>query len=197
VRSLEVSIVKAEPTDVRFLYDLYVEPETMKMVGLAKQVHPLEWDRMVKGLWDGWRDVWVVREGPVTVGHIALQNRCDPNSRAEVAVAIHPTRRGRGVARTALGRLLEVCDQEFKLDLLIARMREDNEGALVLFEKAGFEQAGRIRRYFRYAKGFVAQITMVRFRPGTVPTSKPLSATATERVVQFRVSEPRKTEVKP
>ena len=45
--------------------------------------------------------------------------------------AIKPARHRRGLGREALGRVVEIAERDFGLDLLIARMRADNVPAML------------------------------------------------------------------
>ncbi len=160
--SPQVELVKAEPEHCQFLYDLYAKPQIMREAGLRVPVPAVDWRRIIQGVWDGWKDVWVIREGPVNVGHIGLQGRCDLDLRAEVSIAIDPSRQGRGIGRAALEQVLDLADHKFYLNLLIARVCADNARSLKFFDELGFTEVGRIPSYYLEVKGPVAQVTLTR-----------------------------------
>lgn len=159
----KVTIVKAVPENVQFLYELHAKDKVRRALGTKVPIPATDWRRMVQGVWDGWKDVWVVKQGPFCVGHVGLHDRDDHDRRAEVVLVIEPSRHRRGIGREALEQVVRIAEDVFGLDLLIARMRADNVPALTLFEQAGFRETGQIKRYYLEPSGPVTQTILTRF----------------------------------
>lgn len=162
-RRATVTLQKPQDTHCAFFYDLHAKPQIMRALGTKVPIQATDWRRMIQGVWDGWKDLWVVKDGPFEVGQIGLHDRNDHDRRAEVLLVINPTRHRRGIGREALRQVVDIAERDFGLDLLIARMRADNVGAMTLFESLGFKETGQIRRYYLESTGPVTQTILSRY----------------------------------
>jgi len=63
-------------------------------------------------------------------------------------VAVDPDRQGEGLGRLLLGALLDEARQR-GCDAVHLEVRADNEAAIRLYERAGFQQVGRRRGYYQ------------------------------------------------
>lgn len=169
-RRSDVELVRAELTHNQFLYELYAKPEILRGVGLRLPIPAVDWRRMIQRVLDGWQDVWVVREGLLNVGYAGLQDRSDEDRRAEVSIAVEPSRQNRGTGREALRQVIEMAHGRFELDLLIARVRADNPRALHLFSSFGFEESGWIGGYYHDGGGHVVTQVIMTHRSGSART---------------------------
>lgn len=77
-------------------------------------------------------------------------------------IAVAPRAQGTGVGRSMLGALLERAAQSGCTEVLL-EVRADNDRALAVYEKAGFESIARRSSY--YAPGIDAVIMRRRERP--------------------------------
>jgi putative acetyltransferase len=159
----DVAIIKAQPEHCQYLYELHAKQSVMRALGAKVPIPAVDWRRMIQGVWDGWKDIWVIREGPFNVGHVGLFDRSDLDRRAEVTIVVDPARHRRGVARAALRLVIDLAENSFGLDLLIAKSRADNVASIFLFEGFGFKETGQIQRYYLEPEGAVTQTILTRF----------------------------------
>ena len=78
----------------------------------------------------GYAGVWIVADE----GHITN-------------VAVHPDRRGEGIAKVLMKLLIDYCDNIFVRDITL-EVRPDNEAALGLYRAFGFVEEGRRKQYY-------------------------------------------------
>jgi RimJ/RimL family protein N-acetyltransferase len=187
-------IVRAELQHCQYLYELYARPDVMEGHGLRLPVPAPDWRRIIQGVWDGWKDVWIVRQGEIAVGHVGLHDRSDPDRRTDLTVAIDPSRQGRGLGRQALALALAFCDGS-GIGTVIVRFPFYNARARALFEGGGFREAGRIPRFYRTAEGIFSQIIMVR-TIGDADAKADATAPARRRMAGRRTSKATKVKVR-
>lgn len=102
-------------------------------------------------LLDDWNDgtesfVFAVRYEGELIGLVNMDGLDWTNSHAEIGIALtRPDARGRGLAGEALQLLMRYAYQELGLQRLWARIIEDNQASLRLFERMGFQREGRLR----------------------------------------------------
>jgi ribosomal-protein-alanine N-acetyltransferase len=87
----------------------------------------------------------VMREDSVIVGYLCVWEIADEIHVTNVAV--HPSRRRQGIARSLLGSLLAEA-QARDLRLIVLEVRPSNRGAIALYESFGFKITGRRRGYY-------------------------------------------------
>lgn len=91
--------------------------------------------------------LWLVAlEGDCVVGYIGSQTVLDESDMMNVAV--HPDHRRRGVAEALVLALCEALKQRGS-GCLTLEVRASNEPARALYEKLGFDLAGRRPNYYR------------------------------------------------
>ena len=88
---------------------------------------------------------WVMRDGDTVVGYLCLWEIADELHITNIAV--HPTRRRQGIARTLLSGLIED-GRARKLRLIVLEVRPSNHDALALYESFGFRVISRRRGYY-------------------------------------------------
>lgn len=76
-------------------------------------------------------------------------------------LAVHPDRRGKGVATTLLSRALMVLAQS-GVDSVKLEVRESNDGARSLYEQFGFEPVHRLPDYYRDDEDAVVLVSELR-----------------------------------
>jgi [ribosomal protein S18]-alanine N-acetyltransferase len=87
----------------------------------------------------------VMRHGADIVGYLCVWEIADEIHVTNVAV--HPTRRRQGIARTLLGGLLAEAHAR-DLKLIVLEVRPSNREAIALYESFGFRVTGRRRGYY-------------------------------------------------
>lgn len=87
----------------------------------------------------------VMREGGRIVGYVCVWEIADEIHVTNLAV--HPTHRRQGLARTLLGGLLADA-QARDIRLVVLEVRPSNREAIALYESFGFRVTGRRRGYY-------------------------------------------------
>ena len=88
----------------------------------------------------------------------------DPqHQRAEAGIVIILPHRRKGYALAALRELEDYALQTLHLHQLYAVIAADNNGALALFQKAGYERQGVLRGWLQQGHNFVDAVLMQRF----------------------------------
>ena len=94
--------------------------------------------------------LWLVAVKEETlVGYIGSQTVMDESDMMNVAV--HPEFRRRGIAEALVNALCAVLKEQGSVSLTL-EVRASNEPARALYEKLGFEQAGKRPNYYRNPK---------------------------------------------
>lgn len=88
-------------------------------------------------------------EEDTVVGYIGSQSVLGESDMMNVAV--HPDHRRRGIARKLIEELVEALKQRGNHSLTL-EVRASNTPAIALYEKLGFQEAGRRRNYYRNPK---------------------------------------------
>lgn len=82
-----------------------------------------------------------------------------------LGLSVHPDAQGRGVGHTLLGALVEQADQWLGVLRLELTVYVDNERAIRLYRRHGFEEEGRLRAYALRAGRYVDCFSMARLHP--------------------------------
>lgn len=92
-------------------------------------------------------DVWVAEQAGAVVGDAIVLYRRGFESARLYSMVVHPSRRGRGVARALLAAAEEGA-RERGCIVMRLEVREDNAPAIALYQGAGYETAGRTADYY-------------------------------------------------
>ena len=163
------TIRRARMEDAAGLYALEqaVIAEGRGVVQVPGELKPFEvWEgRMLGRLSD--RDVWFVAEEAGRVVGQATLGRLGPSLLAHVAqlaVEVHPDAQGRGIGRALCAAVIDAADRSgvVRLELFV---RADNDRAIALYRKFGFEAEGTHRAYALRDGRYVDALAMARLRP--------------------------------
>ena len=93
------------------------------------------------------RHEFLVAEGEdgSLLGYVAMMTVLDEGDISNVAVA--PAARRRGIARALVAQMLQLA-QRRELSFVTLEVRENNDGAIALYQQAGFVPVGRRRGYY-------------------------------------------------
>lgn len=107
-----------------------------------------------------------VHEG-VVVGKGSLEqfSRIRRSHCGGIGMAVAQDWQGQGIGRQLLTALLEVADNWMKLRRVELTVHADNQSAVILYEKLGFETEGLLRDYAIRDGQFTDALTMARIRP--------------------------------
>jgi [ribosomal protein S18]-alanine N-acetyltransferase len=104
------------------------------------------------------RHYLVARDGPV-LGYAGLA--IGPDSADVMTLAVVPASRRRGLASRLLEAMLGEAVRRRVTEVLL-EVRADNDPALELYRRLGFEQVARRRGYYRDADGLVLRVRLGR-----------------------------------
>ncbi len=117
---------------------------------------------------DPTRALFVIRKraGLQLLGHLHISNIQTTMRSAEIGLGIgQPVDRGQGYGPEALGLAVRFCWRELNLQRVALTVLGNNPWAQHVYEKAGFEVEGRLRRATYADGGFHDVIVMAMLRP--------------------------------
>ena len=84
---------------------------------------------------------------------------------ATLMIAVHPDAHGRGIGKAMLAEMLNQADNWLNLVRLDLEVHKDNEAAIALYQKLGFEIEGE-KRFSVFKDGKLSNLLlMARIRP--------------------------------
>ena len=115
----------------------------------------------------------VARDSASTIGFAIMSFGED---RAHlVLLAVHPSRRRRGIARRMLDWLVESAKTAGVASIHV-ELRADNAAAYAMYEAAGFAETFRVPRYYRGRETAVRMLRVLRAPGVTAPAWQPPAA---------------------
>jgi L-phenylalanine/L-methionine N-acetyltransferase len=162
---VNVEIRRVEPGDYKAVCAVHAQPNAL--AGTLQLPFPSEeaWkERLAKF---GERDFGLVAriEGEI-VGMLSLQ--VSPRLRrahvGDLGMAVHDKWAGKGIGSALMKAAIELADNWLNLTRLELTVYTDNEPALRLYKKLGFEIEGTHRKYAFRDGGYVDAYTMARIR---------------------------------
>jgi ribosomal protein S18 acetylase RimI-like enzyme len=108
-------------------------------------------------------DIFVWVEGDKIAGMICINqesNRCS-GTVTLCSLAIHPDYHNKGLGRKMVNEILSKLkkDKIVRVQLIV---EEDNDKARPFYKKLGFEEEGKLRKYFNREGKFIDEIMMAR-----------------------------------
>jgi putative acetyltransferase len=163
---VNIQIRRAEPGDYRAVCEVHAQPNALR--GTLQLPFPSEekWkERLAKF---GEHDYALVAcvEGEI-VGMLGLNAAPWSPRRAHVAhlgMAVHDKWAGKGVGTALMKAAIDLADNWLNLSRLELSVYTDNEAALRLYKKLGFEIEGTHRKYAFRDGAYVDAYTMARVR---------------------------------
>lgn len=162
----EIVIRAVEPEDYAALRDIYAQP--LAMHGTLQMPFPSAetWRERVARQ-NPQRHFLVACAGGRPVGNIGLMVEANPRRRhaASIGMGVHDEYAGRGIGHALLSAALDIADNWLNLTRVELSVYTDNERAIRLYYRAGFEVEGTFRN-FAFRNGvLVDALAMARFRP--------------------------------
>jgi putative acetyltransferase len=164
---MNITIRRAEPSDYGALYKIYTCPKvvwgTLQLPFPSLEV----WRKRLAEPEEGkFRLVAVV--GEEVVGHLGLST--DPSRPRQkhvggIGMSVHDDFQGQGVGTALLQAAIDMADNWLNLLRLELTVFVDNEPAVRLYKKCGFEIEGTLRRHSFRAGQYVDVYSMARLRP--------------------------------
>ena len=162
-----LQIRRAEPDDCAALYDIFSGPKAY--AGTLQLPYPsLEhWRRRLADAGDGVHNLVAVAAGRVVgmVGVHTFPTRPRRSHAAAIGMSVHDEWQGRGVGTALMRAGVGLADNWLNLTRLELEVYTDNEPAIRLYERFGFEREGTLRRHAFRDGLYVDAYVMARLRP--------------------------------
>lgn len=107
---------------------------------------------------------------PKVLGHVSVMTSNKPRMKlsAVLMIAVHPEAHGKGIGKAMLIEMLNQADNWLNLVRVELEVHKDNETAIALYQKLGFEIEGE-KRFSIFKEGKLSSLLMMaRIRPGFV-----------------------------
>jgi putative acetyltransferase len=160
---MDITIRKAEPTDADAIWKCYTAPMVVRNT-LQMPYRSLESVReLLTKSGEGDHILVAVIDGEV-VGVIGLHTSSKPrvNHKGEIGMMVRDDWQGKGVGTAMVRAVIDLADKWLNLARIELTVFKDNEPAIALYRKFGFEIEGTHRKYaFRDGK-FMDAYTMAR-----------------------------------
>jgi UDP-2,4-diacetamido-2,4,6-trideoxy-beta-L-altropyranose hydrolase len=135
---LRIRLRAAESGDARFLFELANDTEVRRQ---SFSSTPISWDDhqawLARRLADPDSRIYIALEGVTPVGQVRFDN-AGPGQ-AELSYSVTPERRGAGLATVILRRGARRAFRDMNVDLVIARVKSQNEASCRALEASGFQ----------------------------------------------------------
>jgi L-phenylalanine/L-methionine N-acetyltransferase len=162
---MDIAIRKAEPSDAEAIWKCYTSPMVVRNT-LQLPYRSLESVRelLIKS-GEGQYTLVAVVDGEV-VGVIGLHTSSRPrvNHRGEIGMMVRDDWQGKGVGKAMMQAVVDLADKWLNLSRIELTVFTDNEPAIALYRKFGFEIEGELRKYAFRDGEFVDAYAMARVK---------------------------------
>jgi len=162
-----LQIRRAEPDDYKALYEIFSGPKAFS--GTLQMPYPSleEWRRRLAETAEGYYNLAAV-VGERVVGMLGVHtfpNRPRRRHVGAVGISVHDDWQGKGVGSALMRAGLDLADNWLNLTRLELEVFTDNEAAIRLYERFGFEHEGTLRQHAFRDGRYVDAYMMARLRP--------------------------------
>ncbi len=161
-----LQIRSAEPDDYRDIHEIYSCPRAF--AGTLQLPYPSleEWRRRLAESRDGVYTLVAVA-GDRVVGTLSIHTSSRPRRKhaASIGMGVHDDWQGKGVGTALMRAAVEMADKWLNLTRLELEVYTDNEPAIRLYERFGFEREGTLRQHAFRDGAYVDSHMMARLRP--------------------------------
>jgi L-phenylalanine/L-methionine N-acetyltransferase len=162
-----LQIRRAEPDDYGAVYEMFNSPEvfggTLQLPFPSRE----QWRQRLAETVDGTYNLVAVA-GDRVVGMLSVHtfpNRPRRRHVGSIGISVHAEWQGKGVGTALMRAGIELADNWLNLTRLELEVYTDNESAIRLYERCGFELEGTLRQHaFRNGR-YVDSYIMARLRP--------------------------------
>jgi putative acetyltransferase len=162
-----LQIRRAEPDDYPAIYEIFSHPKVY--AGTLQSPYPSreQWRRRLAEPSDGtFNLVAVVGERVVgMLDVITFPNRPRRRHVGAIGMCVHNEWQGKGIGKALMSAALELSDKWLNLTRLELEVYMDNEPAIRLYERFGFEREGTLRQHAFRDGRYVDSYMMARLRP--------------------------------
>jgi putative acetyltransferase len=161
-----LTIRRAEPEDCSALYEMFTSPKlyanTMQLPYPSREA----WRQRIAEPGDGAHNLVAVA-GERVVGMLSLHTfprRPRRHHAAALGMSVHEDWHGKGVGTALMRAGVELADNWLNLTRLELEVYTDNEPAIRLYERFGFEREGLLRQHAYRDGRYVDSYVMARLR---------------------------------
>jgi len=161
-----LTIRRAEPDDSSALYEMFTSPKLYANTLQLPYPSREQWRRRLSEPGDGTYNLVAV-VGDKVVGMFGLHTfpaRPRRHHAAAVGLTVHDDWHGKGVGTALMRAGLDLADNWLNLTRLELEVYTDNEAAVRLYERFGFEREGLLRRHAYRDGRYVDSYVMARLR---------------------------------
>jgi putative acetyltransferase len=160
------AIVRAvEPDDYAAVKEIYAQPNAYSGTLQMPLPSEFQWKKRLETPPPGIISL-VACVDDVPVGHIGLIPAANPRRRhsAHLGMGVHDRYAGQGIGHLLMDSVLDIADNWMNLSRLELTVYTDNDRAIRLYKRTGFEQEGILRKYAFRDGEYVDALTMARLR---------------------------------
>jgi putative acetyltransferase len=162
---MKIDIRHAEPGDYEALREIHSQPKVVRGTLMLPFPSVESWK---KRLAEKPTSLYclVACVDDELVGTLSLKHETHPRRRhaGYVGMSVHDLWQGRGIGSALMEAVIELADNWLSLSRLELNVYTDNDAAIHLYEKHGFEIEGTLRDYAFRDGGFVDSYAMARIR---------------------------------
>jgi L-phenylalanine/L-methionine N-acetyltransferase len=167
-----LQVRRAEPDDYRGIYEIYSCPKAF--AGTLQLPYPSleQWRRRLAEPGEGTYSLVAVVSGQV-VGMLTVDtfpHRPRRRHAGAVGMGVHDEWQGRGIGTALMRAGVDLADKWLNLMRLELEVYTDNEPAIRLYERFGFEREGTLRQHAFRDGRYVDAYLMARLRPSDSTT---------------------------
>ena len=168
-------IRRAEPDDCSAIHEIYSCPKAF--AGTLQLPYPSreDWRQRLAEPGDGTYNLVAVI-GDRVVGMLGLHtfpNKPRRRHAGSIGMGVHDEWQGKGIGTALMRAGVELADNWLNLRRLELEVYTDNEAAIRLYERFGFEREGTLRQYAFREGLYVDSYVMGRLKPSGGDESKP------------------------
>lgn len=161
-------IRRAEPDDSPAIYEMFKCPKVY--AGTLQLPFPSreQWRQRLSAPFDGTYNLVATAEVQV-IGLLGLHtfpNQPRRHHVGEIGISVHDDWQGKGVGSALMRAGLDLADNWLNLRRVELEVYTDNESAIRLYERFGFEREGTLRQLAFRDGRYVDAYMMARLRPG-------------------------------
>lgn len=165
-----ITLERLNPSHLEGITALYREPAVYRQTLQMPFLSPEIWRKRLASDDERVMQLVALHQGTV-IGNITLEqfSRIRRSHAGSFGMGVAREWQGKGVGSTLLAAALDIADNWMNLRRLELTVYADNEAAIGLYRKFGFETEGRLRDYGMREGQWVDVLSMARLRrlPGT------------------------------
>ncbi|GEE02288.1 diamine N-acetyltransferase [Gordonia spumicola] len=161
---MAVTLRAQEVTDVEFLHSLFSDPEVVRYWFVEPYVTRTDFETKFEARrGDRTARRFIIDDDGEAVGIVELVDIRETHRNCEFQIIVAPGRQGHGYAQTATTLILDYAFKTLNLHKVYLQVDDENEGAIHVYRKCGFQVEGHQREEFWVDGGYHDATRMVVF----------------------------------